>query len=219
MDVVYVCRPGPNEELRYSLRSLSHIDHDEVWVFGAWPDWLKAQTVAVPRARGSYASSYANLVAALEHPGVSERFVLMMDDVFIMWPQELVPLHRGEIATGTGDSYHRSQIRRLGRWLTQHDRTALNYELHAPAVMDKPKLAEVVGLVCPEKMRHTAIRTLYGNWHAIGGWPVEDFKVRPPFEVPHRPFISTNDMSFRDKPLGAYIRDQFPTPSIYEGDA
>ena len=137
MDVVYVCRPGENEELRYSLRSLSHIDHDEVWVFGGWPPWVKAQTVAVPRGRGSYASSYANLMAALAHPSVSERFVLMMDDVFIMWPQELAPLHRGDISQTQRGSEHLAMCRRMGRWLAQHDKPTLNYELLAPFVMDK----------------------------------------------------------------------------------
>jgi len=219
VDVVYVCRPGPNEELRYSLRSLANLDHDEVWVFGGCPDWVKAQTVEVRRDRGSYASSYRNLVAALEHPGVSERFVLMMDDVFVMWPQELTTLHRGAIASHRHGSEHRALLRRMGRWLEQQGKGSLDYDLHAPFVLDKPMLREVVDMEAPEKLRHAAVRSLYGNWHEIGGWPVEDFKVRPPFEIPHRPFISTNDMSFERKPIGVYVRDQFPEPSIYEGDA
>lgn len=219
MDVVYVCRHGENnEELRYSLRSLANVDHDEVWVAGGWPPWLRARTIAVPRPKGGpYAASYANLIAALEHPEVSERFLLMMDDVFIMWPQEIAPMHRGDIARSkVAQSSHRSLILQMGRWLDSQGRGRLDYETHAPFVMDKAKLAEVVALPAPEKARLAAIRTLYGNWHEIGGWPVEDFKVRPPFDIPHRPIISTNDGIFARKEIGLYIRDQFPEPSPYE---
>lgn len=40
MDILYLCRPGENLELRYSLRSLRNVPHGRVWIFGDCPDWV-----------------------------------------------------------------------------------------------------------------------------------------------------------------------------------
>lgn len=46
MDLLYLVKKTiTNEELRYSLRSLSNIKHDKVIIFGDLPDWVNTETV------------------------------------------------------------------------------------------------------------------------------------------------------------------------------
>lgn len=223
MDVVYVCRPGQrNDELRYSLRSLANLAHDRVWIGGSCPAWVQGvQQVPVAHRRSKYEASTANLMAVAA-AGVSARFVLMNDDFFLMQPLEEVPvLHRGPIADAVPDHPTLSYARRMAEmadWLKLHGHTQLCYEMHAPMVLERRRLLEVMNLPVEPAVRDRHKRTLYGNVWALGGERVDDFKIstqRQGFS-PETPFLSTTDNSFRLCAVGKHIRERFPDPSPYE---
>ena len=69
-DIVYVVRPGErNEELRYSLRSLSNLPHGRVWIAGYMPKWVTGvEHIPSPAKPGSHVHAKANLRAACQHP-------------------------------------------------------------------------------------------------------------------------------------------------------
>lgn len=221
MDVVYVCRPGRNEELRYSLRSLVNLPHDRVFVAGSWPKWLTGVEVVPVRAeRTKYASTTANLLAACR-AGVAERFAYFNDDFFVMEPVETLPvLHRGPLEQvawrHTTLSYGRSMAD-LARWLRLRGYDEpLCYELHVPMELERDRLVEVLALPVPRPARDAHKRSLYGNWWRIGGERADDCKVFGSSVVRERPFLSTSDSSFTSAEVGRLIRARFPEPSPYE---
>jgi hypothetical protein len=222
-DIVYVCRPGPNEELRYSLRSLANLPHGKVWVFGAAPEWVTgAEVVRVPREPGAHATTKANLKAACLHPEVSEEFVYFNDDFYVMQPMERMPIkHRGTIAdamkSGMARSYTRAMKATRDILIERGIAEPLCYELHAPTLVTKQGMSEALSLATYPMVQE---RTLYGNLAAIGGEPARNFKVyHGDYGWKAWPFISTNDQSFERQPVGQHIRATFATPSPYETDA
>lgn len=233
-DVVYVLRPGDhNEELRYSLRSLTNLPHRHVWIAGHCPTWVTGLGHIPTKQIGSkWANSTENLWAAIDHPEVSEEFVLFNDDFFVMTPVDDIPTqHRGPV-TGVFDEYHRTGrsastwcqgmvgIIEVLRELGIPD--PVSYELHIPMVLRKDRVREVLSIPLRpshEAARQSHKRTLYGNYWAIGGEQVPDCKVRHRSQRMIRdggPFLSTSDHLFRVSPVGRSIRAQFPEPSPYE---
>jgi hypothetical protein len=224
MDVVYVCRPGNrNEELRYSLRSLVNVPHERVWIAGHMPTFVRgAEHIPVRFARSNHAHTSASLRAACSHAEVSETFVLMNDDFFVIRPMAEIPvLHRGPIEDVAAEYVRRggmtyvASMRKAASWLAaQGCEPVLSYELHVPLPVVKAKMAEVLGLGVPGLESHK--RTVYGNLGGIGGERSEDYKVIGQEWSKAWPFISTMDHTFARDEVGRYIRARFPEPSPYE---
>jgi hypothetical protein len=190
MDVLYICREGENEELRYSLRSLVNLPHDRVIIAGGAPDWVDPKTVLlVPTAQealtrldgaaAKYRNGRRNLAAGLEV--CSEDIVLMNDDIFVWSPQETVdtltwgPVQNFLTAFRSTpeqpkSTYVEAEFKTCQWWKKG---PGWSYALHVPfpfkrSLMKKTLQALPVGL-------HT--RSAYGNMHSVGGQVVEsDFK-------------------------------------------
>lgn len=215
IDVVYVVRPDEdNEELRYSLRSLANLPHDRVLMFGG-PSWVRHVERVPFDDPGKWGALTDGMHLAAERLG---RFVLMNDDFYIMRRAKTVPvMHRGPL-----DDHHGSGPYSVGR------RTAykflvkmgihhpMNYELHAPMAFKASKLQrcfDMMGGLNPNGY----VRSYYGNLCGIGGAFTDDFKYGlTPGWPPPRPFLSTEDGSFRYGYVGDMVRAAFPEPSVYE---
>jgi len=221
MDVVYPVASRPRsgsatDELRFSLRSLAHIPHDRVFIAGWKPEWVKNVThVGTVQSKGRWENAFRNMKAVLDQ--VSEEFVLMNDDFFIMEPFDRIPvLHRGPMGTvGQNSSYQkaRANVYRIAQ--TAGVEEPLSYELHVPFVYDRDLLKETLGHLNGENIAGFQ-RSLYGNWNRIGGEYMADCKVTSNRPVPDVPFLSTSDASFRGGKIGKLIRERFPEPSPYE---
>ncbi len=226
MDVVYVCREGENEELRYSLRSLANLPHDNVWVIGGAPSWYTGNRIKVKQQSNKYANVRANLRALVNCGDISDEFVLMNDDFFVVQPVETVDYYHG------GD--YMDKIKRFEEyspgsayvqvlWDTVHilayqgSPTTLDYDLHVPMRMEK----ELLGPLLPYE---ASKRTLYGNLFRVGGEHIEDVKVhsRPiaqfpshDFTVSKFPYVSSSDRTFRIV-HNRLLKKRFRDPSPYE---
>jgi hypothetical protein len=226
-DIVYVCRPGPNEELRYSLRSLANLPHGKVWMFGAAPEWVTdVEVVRVPQEPGAHATTKANLKAACLHPEVSEEFVYFNDDFFVMQPMENVPvMHRGPLSdlvrSGMMATSYTGALRRTLAILKEQGIEApLMYDLHAPMQVTKTGMLAALDLCQVPKGELCQERTLFGNLQEVGGELSRNHKVgRMHRDWQSWSFLSTNDTTFRSVPAGDYIRASFPDRSPYETDA
>jgi len=226
MDVVYLCRTGENEELRYSLRSLANLPHDRVWVFGGAPDWVRGVTVVPTFQRASkHAVTTRSLRDACNHPDVSDPFALFNDDFYVTAPCADVPvLHRGSVAHVMADYAARLGVE--SRYLQGMAETRdllrdlgiaepLSYELHVPLPVCKSEMltALEIGMAAGIPVLHK--RTMYGNLWGIGGRRIEDVKVfdwrRP---VPRGPWLSSGDATFRR--VRPVLSTLFPGPSCYE---
>lgn len=227
MDVVYINRPGDdNEELRYSLRSLANIPHERVFLFGDAPVWIRnAEVVKLPRATDKQVSALNNLIAACQHPEVSDPFLLMNDDFYIMVPMDRVPiLNMGPLPRVISEhratsAYTKAMQATYDRLLTLVDSPMglVSYELHIP--MEIEKTGMLMALSLGQGIHGLHNRTMYGNLEGLISTEAKDMKVyrgdtRKTY--PEWPLLSTSDRTFKYHPAGRYVRESFPNPCSYE---
>ena len=219
MDVVYVVG-SDSDELRYSLRSLANLPHRMVYIAGFIPDWVqKVQEVPVPQTAGPQQNSNTNLLRACLAPNLTDNFIFMNDDFFIMKPVERV------------ENYHQGPLRqRIEQYVKNKNMTQayslikteeelerlgikdpMSFELHTPMVMNKHKLLEAFNIAQCE-MLALRPRTFYANYANITAKENHDVKgIAGEEEI----YLSTSD-DFDTHPAGELIRNRFPAPSPYE---
>lgn len=228
MDVVYPLKRsgGPDNELKYSLRSLRNLPHGRVFVVAGSPSWLRDVTVINPGAKRptKYLDSTANVLAACDSDEVSDPFVLMNDDFFVMQEIEKVPaLNRGPV-TGVEEELRSKGICSAyleGMRTTRHHleslgyEDVLSYELHVPLVVHKSMMRKAIEIGSRFPVWHK--RTAYGTLAMLGGPSVPDVKVHTTVgNLPAGPFASTSDKAFALGRAGIRIRARFPDKSPYE---
>ncbi len=224
MDCVYVCRPGDNEELRYSIRSLvANMPYDNLWLVGYKPSWYVGNFISVPNTTTKFENIRLAIKAAAENNNISDDFILMNDDFFVIKPANPnIILHGGLLIDKI--SRYRSMLG-SGRYITLLENTykflvnsgiknPLDYDIHTPMVFNKNNLLQIIN------RRHFP-RSLYGNIFSIGGELSKDVKIYPKNsllknEIDHNlPYISTQDDSFEDL-YNNLLKDKFSNKSIYE---
>jgi hypothetical protein len=236
VDVVWICRTGPNEELRYSIRSVAaNMPHENIVVVGGKPDWYTGRFIEVVTRRSDgelsnnkYENAKNNIRQIVESPDISDDFILMNDDFYVLKPIDQLQYYHGGLLSDKIASY-----RRFVAWSEYTDvlaRTAsileasnindpLDYTLHVPMMFNKKKLAKILDQPI------ASIRTLYGNLYRVGGRKMSDVKVHPArtqyapesFDYMNKDsvFLSTADTTFsvvKKNLLGP----MFPEPSKYE---
>ncbi len=247
MDIAYVFKTSPendSQELRYSLRSLSNLPHRNVFIAGEKPDWL-VNSIYLELFQEPYTDNYEtkhfnvgrNLIALCSEPGLSDDFVLMNDDFFIMQKMGAIPIrHWGSMDSVIAQydvRYPKGNIylNAMKRTRLELEKRGLSdlkcYELHVPFRVNKKKLLHLM-----EEFREifwendtclSQWRTIYGNYYGIGGDFMEDVKVfreeknnNPVLVVKESEFLSGTGWAFAEMDFGSYIRSQFPLKSSYE---
>lgn len=227
MDLVYICRYGENEELRYSIRSaVENFPHDNIWVIGNKPDWYRGNFVSIPDQKTKF-DNIINCTAAISDIAeISDDFILMNDDFFFLKYVEAMPTYHGGLLRDKIDKYIELGSRRYATLLSrtfnnlvrQGIKNPLDYDIHVPMPMNKYKLRESI-------KKAYFPRSGYGNIHSIGGELISDVKTYGlnsglssrsyDFNTGEVPFVSTEDGSF-DYVYEQVLRDRFTTPSAYE---
>lgn len=236
-DVVYVIRPGDvNEELRYSLRSVAkHTPHRHVWIVGTVPSWVtNVKTLPLPPQPEKFANQRQSLTAACGARGVSDPFVLFNDDMFVVepitewrtWNIDTIEDHWGG-PIGYVDPHPNEWLHAVWqtyKWMQdQGHPDPLYYENHTPLLYDKASLSAVLAEYPTD--RPFAVNGTYAITGAGGegdcGGNAKLSYDGPPELVPDpvamgMPYLSTDDSSFLEGPLGVYLRGLFPDPGPYE---
>jgi len=227
MNFVYICRPGQNEELRYSIRSvMSTFPDAKVWVVGGKPDWYTGNYVQVRQNSTKYTNARDNLEAICNSEDIPENFILMNDDFFIVKPIKDIQYLNGGLLSEKIEYYNEltpntSYVRSLQethrRLLKRGIVNPLDYELHVPMPMHKVGLkASMAG--------GSLWRSVYGNMFGVGGETIKDVKVYNggplmpksyDYEQLDQPYLSTDDLSF-DTVLNVMLKDMFSVASDYE---
>lgn len=222
MDVVYLVREGPNEELRYSLRSLRNVPHDQVWIIGGAPGWVRnIEYVAVHQGRDRFDNTLRGWLTACTHPGISSDFQLWNDDFFALAPTFPEPRHAGTVevrSVGNDPTYQAGKIH-TARLLQQWGITpVLDYSTHTPMVINRRKGAAVLEKAIPAGIRALNRRILYGNYWKIGGEQLGNAGIGNRTQLPVRGEVwaATNDRTFAEGAVGRLIRELYPDPSPYE---
>lgn len=230
VDVVYIVRRGDNnEELRYSLRSLVNIPHDRVIIAGYTPSWVtNVLSIETEQLGRKTPNALGNLKAALAYKGLSDEFILMNDDFYILEPLESIPvLHRGPLddvieyyrREHPNGSYCKGMTDTREFQYQLGLTNLLSYELHVPFVFNKRMLSyilELAGRMRPDIYR-LHYRTLYGNLYCIGGQQIDDVKIYDRYvrgDI-RGAFASSKDATFTGL-LKWDIHKMFPESSFYD---
>jgi hypothetical protein len=229
MDFVYICKDGINEELRYSIRSVVESFPDSnIWVVGGKPDWYIGNYIKVDQKLTKYKNAFYNLKNITESNEISESFVLMNDDFYIIKKIDSIDNYHGgsllekinlyqKINSNSG--YTRKLLATYKKVLSLGIEDALDYELHVPMMMEKEKLKEVL-----KNQDQFLWRSVYGNLFNVGGKEMEDVKVytKGPLVLKsynlnkeNHIYLSSADTSF-DLILDNILRSQFITKTKYE---
>jgi hypothetical protein len=226
MDAVYICRHGNNEELRYSLRTVHNLKEvNNVWVIGGKPHWYTGNFIPV-NASNKYMHAVTNLHVLTKTAQISEEFILMNDDFYVIKPvDKMLTYNEGFLLNKivkynqfNPNSKYTNKLKKTHLLLKDKlGREPLSFELHTPMKMTKKGLSKA--------LKHDVLwRSYYGNMFNVDTVEAQDVKIyrhgaRDPNKYNYRnkdfPFISSEDRSFmfvRDKMLGLY-----KNPSQYEG--
>ena len=225
MDIVYICRDGDNEELRYSIRSaVKNLPHDNLWVVGGKPDWYSGPYIEVPQDKAYYRNARTNIRTIIKSNKISNTFILMNDDFFIMNKVDSLPyMYSGLLIDkiNTRESYSQGDL--YTRMLMKTDselyerskiKKALDYELHVPMIFEKEKLSLVIS-------SQGLWRSMYGNINDVGGEIFKDVKIYAKDHILSKNFIDMNStyLSTEDKIFEEHkewFQEKFPEPSPYE---
>ena len=228
MDFVYICKSGDNEELRYSIRSVVYSFPDaRVWLVGGKPDWYSGNYIPVDQNHHKYINAINNLSALCNSEEISNEFVLMNDDFFIIkkidgidqFYNGLLSEKIDKYTSITGSSmYIKKLILTNTRLIEQGILKPYDYELHIPMVMQRNKLLPII-----KKYPNCLWRSMYGNIYNVGGTQMEDVKVytnprhaaRSNEITNNSIFLSTEDQAFKMM-LDRLLLKMFPDKSKYE---
>jgi hypothetical protein len=207
------------------LRSVAaNLPHRKVWIFGHCPSWVAGVgAVELDPLTDKFANQKQSIKAAVSHPGVSDQFVLMNDDMYVMREigDELPCWH-----LGSTEGYIASipiAAKQKNDWIEAVLATARwvgggpdCYEAHIPLLFDKGELARVLNRYPSD--RPFAVGEVYGIAGVNPGHLGIDAKIGSgPLEPKlGLPFLSTVDHLFGVHEVGFHIRRLFPEKGIYE---
>jgi len=228
VDFVYVCRNGDNEELRYSIRSLiKNTESPNIWVVGGKPKWYIGNHIPVQQSTTKYQNVLNNLKAIANSKEISNEFVLMNDDFYIVKPIDKIETYHGGLfqnkinlfAKNVPSSHYTKMLKNTrDKLFDMGIKSPLDYAIHVPMIFEKDKFSTVI------EPNHS-FRTLYGNIFNVGGIEIDDVKfhrkatrewaVNPDLENLDLPYLSSSDSAFEE--LYKYVlRGMFPTKTQHE---
>lgn len=224
MDVVYFVKDGiHNDELRHSIRSVcKNMPYRRIWIFGGCPKNIVPDVRVRVEQEGKtkWDKVHAMFKMAAENKEISDDFVLMNDDFFIMKPiTKIDTIHRGLLedhvkVLGTGQ--YRRMLEGIDAELKKRGKSTYSYELHTPFVYNKKKLLKLLN----DNPNLRCTRTMYGNLYKIGGKRASDVKIfssTPDFDYENTTFLSTDDPMIKPTcDTWRYIMKQFPGQCKYE---
>lgn len=236
MDVVYALGSGSgwdNTEIRYSLRSLQKYftPLDNVYIIGTRPEWLR-NVIHIPAYDQAGLSNkerniYNKILLACKLPALSQDFLFINDDHFILDPLPPLPYYyqRSLDATvelrKTHDSYYHSLTNTL-EVLQQRGLQTFNYDIHAPIIYNKKKFIEVNAAYDWSVNYGYVIKSLYCNSVGVQGTVDMDMKLRARHSCEQlekilkgRRYFSIDDTAIWPE-LTTYLSYLYPKKSKYE---
>ena len=206
--------------------------HNQVFIVGGCPPNLnKSKLIHSPISQGN--DRYENTTNSLKHicqdARLSDNFILMNDDFFILKPinnpETELNLYRGTIQEVINEIGHRYETG--SPYLTGMKQThiylrdlgynkPLSYELHTPMVLNKKRFLALFSLPYIETIRKGHIRSIYGNVYLKDSQEIRDVKVYRDFYTPlgSDKFLSTEDNSWPR--IKQYVGTLFPDKCPYE---
>lgn len=181
-DALYILGRGSkhdNMELRLSLRTLeaNGKNIDRVFIVGNKPEWVQ-DVIHIP-AEDTYQSSqnHAYKVIVACYRGISDNFLLMNDDFFMLKPFDVenYPYYaRGELEEYKEPSFYQKTLNKTREYLIAKGiERPMAFNVHCPIIYNKKNFLTFEGLFHDVKFETIGYswRTLYGNLF------VKDYKI------------------------------------------
>lgn len=184
MDVLYILGRGSKHndmELRLSLRCLERnaIGVDRVFIVGNKPEWV--QNVNHIPAEDTYTAennAFQKVLKACKN-GISEDFVLMNDDFFLLRRtilEDYLPFIRGFLNKKNAENHYDRTLNQTKCVLDGYCKNPFNFDVHCPMVFNKHRVLLLEGIAEYFKKQETGVllRSLYGNIFNLAS----DFETR-----------------------------------------
>ncbi|MGV9001493.1 MAG: hypothetical protein ACOH18_00850 [Candidatus Saccharimonadaceae bacterium] len=241
MDIVYLVKHSPendSEELRYSLRSLKNIPHNNVVIVGEKPDWITNVTfIPVAQVKTKKENVRESMHTAAKSELITDEFILMNDDFFFMKPISSMPnlnfgpmkevIEHYQVRYPEGSGYMDIMISQYELLLKLGVVNPISYELHVPMVINKQDMNGLSNYFTDNIAYQ--FRSLYGNLCTVGGETIPDVKVfinqqhnnpeyvkNPRSYLENQNFLSATGGSFKHELVGDFVKQKFPEKSEYE---
>ena len=182
MDFVYIVKEDENnEDLKYSLRSIAkYYPENKVWIVGYKPSWVKnVEYLPVKQSKDKWKNSMTNILTACKCKDISDDFILMNDDFFMIKP--LVPIEMiANITLGLLPDTINKNKKLKSPWYDAFQQVYYllkdlnipepyyDFEAHLPLQINKKKFIKVINLPKVQEFMKTSKvlhkRTLYKNF-------------------------------------------------------
>jgi len=226
MDIIYPYKRSPGDfELRYSLRSLVNVPHSRVIVAGDIPLSMSDDLTKIKNPRSGadrYMSSTANIFAAMARADVSDEFLVMNDDIFVLQPWTFRHEHRCTIRESLADPSvkgdYRERINSTRALLrSQGINEPLFFGLHTPTQYNRAKLVELMREFPMPKHKYL-LRTLYHNVFSQPSIRRDDVKLKSWTEGVEYTgdILSISDNVAALPSFRSWINERFQVASRYE---
>lgn len=222
MDVVYILKENQeNLELKYSLRSLKNLKHDRVFIVWHKPYWVQ-NVIHIP-AEDPYKIKSLNalhkITIACKDERISEDFILMNDDFYILKPTEIKYYQRWKIIDHL--EYRKQKEQENSIYCKNLKKTLelfpdwYDFSLHLPIIYNKSKFLDLFNHY--DMKQGYLLRNLYCNHYWIKWKFREDIKVYDWFHIEEwQEFLSSDDNMVWNKEFLDYMEEKFWEISKYE---
>lgn len=180
IDLVYVLGTGSkwsDNEIRFSLRSVQKNlkGYRNIYVVGNCPAFLQnvihvsAEDVFDPTVNAD-GNMTLKLLKACAIDDLSDDFLFMNDDFIVLKPvvaSEITWMHKGDMKDRPKkyweEQFYRKRLLRTFETLRDRMQTTLQYDYHAPMLMNKHRFAEVMAQYDYADGIGLTFRSIYGN--------------------------------------------------------
>lgn len=225
IDLVYTLGKGSkwdDNEIRYSLRSVeANLPHRNIVIVGDMPDFLQ-NVVHVPAKDPTSYKSYNTLhkmKIACRSGKISNDFILMNDDFFVMKPAESIPYyHKGYLQDTVknfeypGSKYYFT-LKRTADLLGK----GRDFELHCPFIFNKKKFLKLFEEF--DLSEGYVYRSVYADYHRIRGKfhpDVKIYNVHDMYVLENETFLSVSPEVVHKPAIERFLDANFPEKSKYE---
>jgi hypothetical protein len=243
VDLVYVIGNGSrwnDNELRLSLRSVTKnlSDIGKIFIVGHCPAFLK-NVIYIPATDIYNPSINADgnmthkLLIACDDKRLSDNFLFMNDDFIINQPLSVPSIewmHKQDMASQPPEywktQFYRHRLKRTFDVLRERKMPTLQYDYHAPMLMNKNLFREVMANFDYASDIGYTFRSIYGNALklpaiSIKGRKITVFKFLQLAEIKSKSagikFVGYNDQGLNNS-LKWWLIENFPNKSKYEID-
>lgn len=218
VDAVYVYRGTDNFELKCSIASLrkNGLGLGKIYVYGDDPRIPDVVHVPFPdpNVKNREANITRKVIAACSNHEITDPFVLLSDDHFIMSPVFLATLpyyFKGTLFAKISNTPYHQRTVNTGKILRSMGLPVANYNVHRPMLIHKAKYIEALSSVPWDTEDGPGIlcRSVYANYGGFQGVRCRDAKRRARLllRIMREPFFSSPNHGASD--LLLYVAAKF----------